>query len=153
VALTSEVANGSARRVALVTGASSGIGREAARALAAKGWRIIGTGRDETRMAEAAAAITADSKYREVTLLRADLSLMGDAVRLAGTIGDLTDRLDLLINNAGGITDQLIMTPEGLEAMSIASGARARSWSTPGYEAEPSRTAKCPSSQTMPLDY
>ena len=41
------------QRVAVVTGASSGIGKEVARALAMQGWRVIGTGRDPARMAEA----------------------------------------------------------------------------------------------------
>src|ERR1700751_2355933 len=46
-------------QTAVVTGASSGIGREAAKALAAAGWRVIGLGRDPARSASALAEIRA----------------------------------------------------------------------------------------------
>lgn len=98
-------------RVAVVTGASSGIGKEVAKVLVAQGWRVIGTGRDERRMTEAAAEIGG-----KIEMLRADLSLMADARRLASEIAARTDRIDLLVNNAGCMTDRLEMTAEGLEA-------------------------------------
>ena len=41
------------QRVAVVTGASSGIGKETAKALAAQGWRVIAIGRDPVRTAAA----------------------------------------------------------------------------------------------------
>jgi len=66
--------------VAVVTGASSGIGLEAAKALAAAGWRIIGVGRDRDRSLAALAEIRAAAAGGEVDLLRADLSLMADTV-------------------------------------------------------------------------
>jgi NAD(P)-dependent dehydrogenase (short-subunit alcohol dehydrogenase family) len=99
------------QRVAVITGASSGIGREAARALAAQGWRVIGTGRDAARMAQVEAQIGS----RQFTMLEADLSLVAGAQRLASEVARLTDRVDVLINNSGGISDALRMTPEGLE--------------------------------------
>ena len=102
--------------VAVITGASSGIGKEAALTLAARGWRIIGTGRDQQRLEDARAEIQAAPQGGEVTMLRADLSLLREAERLAGEIAGITERVDLLINNAGGITDRLVMTEEGLEA-------------------------------------
>jgi len=98
-------------RVAVVTGASSGIGKELAKALAAQGFRVIGTGRDERRMAEAAAEIGG-----HIEMLRADLSLIVEARKLASEIAARTDRIDVLANNAGGMTDRLEMTAEGLEA-------------------------------------
>lgn len=101
--------------VALVTGASSGIGKQVAKALAAQGWRVIGTGRDPQRMAAAEAEIRAASAGGAVELLRADLSLMAEAVRLAEDVGARTDRLDLLVNNAGGMCTDLVMTEEGYE--------------------------------------
>lgn len=105
----------SAVRVAVVTGASSGIGKQIAKALATQGWRVIGTGRDEARMASAEAEIRAAAPGAEVEFLRADLSLIADAERLAGEIAARTDRIDLLVNNAGGMCDRLVMTGEGLE--------------------------------------
>ncbi len=103
-------------RVALITGASSGIGKEAAIALASRGWRIIGTGRDAGRMAAAEAQIRAASAEGEVTLLQADLSRLTDAARLAEEIARLTPRLDVLANNAGSMAADRVMTEEGLEA-------------------------------------
>lgn len=105
-----------APRVAVVTGASSGIGKEVAKALAAQGWRVIGTGRDAERMAGAEAEIRAASPTGAVEMLRADLSLLADAARLARDIASRTDRLDLLVNNAGGMCSEKVMTAEGYEA-------------------------------------
>ena len=102
-------------RVALITGASSGIGKQAAIALAAQGFRIIGTGRDAQRMAAAEAEIK-NAGGGEVTMLQADLSLLADARRLADEVTRLTPRLDLLLNNAGGMASELVMTSEGLES-------------------------------------
>lgn len=104
-----------AHRTAVVTGASSGIGREAAKALAAKGWNVIGTGRDPGRMASAEQEIRAAASGGDVVMLKADHALIAGAERLADEIAGLTGRIDLLVNNAGGITDQLRMTSEGLE--------------------------------------
>ncbi|HYP63184.1 MAG TPA: SDR family NAD(P)-dependent oxidoreductase [Acidocella sp.] len=102
-------------RVALITGASSGIGKQAALVLAAQGFRIIGTGRDAGSMAAAEAEIRAAGNG-DVTMLQADLSLLADARRLADEVKRLTPRLDLLLNNAGGMASDLVMTSEGLEA-------------------------------------
>jgi NAD(P)-dependent dehydrogenase (short-subunit alcohol dehydrogenase family) len=103
-------------RVAVVTGASSGIGKAAAKALAGQGWRVIGVGRDPERSAAAEAEIRAASPTGDVRMLRADLSLMADAERAAREIAGLTDRIDVLINNAGGMCKAKVMTAEGLEA-------------------------------------
>lgn len=107
---------GEGDRVAVITGASSGIGKEAAKALAAEGYRVIGTGRDPERMAAAQREIEAAGQGRPMTMLAADLSLIAEAERLAAEIAALTDRIDLLLNNAGGMTDRLVMTSERLEA-------------------------------------
>jgi NAD(P)-dependent dehydrogenase (short-subunit alcohol dehydrogenase family) len=103
-------------RVAVVTGASSGIGKAAAEALAAQGFRIIGQGRDPGRCAAAEAEIRKASITGEVKMLRADLSLMADTERLAYEIATLTDRIDVLINNAGGMAAELVITGEGNDA-------------------------------------
>jgi NAD(P)-dependent dehydrogenase (short-subunit alcohol dehydrogenase family) len=102
-------------RVAVITGASSGIGLAAAKALAAQGWRIIGQGRDPGRMAAAEAEIRAAGDGR-VEMLRADLSLVAEAARLADEIAARTDRIDVLLNNAGGTPKAQEITVEGNEA-------------------------------------
>jgi NAD(P)-dependent dehydrogenase (short-subunit alcohol dehydrogenase family) len=105
-----------AQRVAVVTGANSGIGKQVAKALARQGWRVIGTGRDADRIKAAEAEIRAAAPDAQIDILRADLSLLAEAETLADAIAARTDRVDLLVNNAGGMTDALVMTPEGLEA-------------------------------------
>src|SRR3546814_2197053 len=49
-------------------------------------------------------------------MIRADLSLLADAAQAAGDIAARTDRIDVLINNAGGVGSQMLMTAEGNEA-------------------------------------
>jgi NAD(P)-dependent dehydrogenase (short-subunit alcohol dehydrogenase family) len=105
------------QRVAVITGASAGLGKEAARALASQGWHVIGTGRDPGRCAAAEAEIRASAAPgTEVTMIRADLSLLADVERLATEIATVTPRIDLLANNAGGMPARFEMTTEGFEA-------------------------------------
>ena len=102
-------------RVAVVTGASSGIGLETAKALAAQGWRVIGQGRNLERSASAEKAIRAVATA-PFDIIRADLALLREAARAAHEIAALTDRIDVLVNNAGGVTAEKNITPEGNEA-------------------------------------
>jgi NAD(P)-dependent dehydrogenase (short-subunit alcohol dehydrogenase family) len=102
-------------QAALVTGASSGIGKETAKALAARGWHVIAHGRDPERSASAEAEIRTVATGR-VDMLRADIARLADAARLADEVARLTDRLDLLVNNAGGTRATLVITSEGNEA-------------------------------------
>ncbi len=103
--------------VAVVTGASSGIGRSTARELVTRGWRVIGVGRDPRRSAAATAEIAGAARDGgEFTMLRGDFDLMSEVERVASEIAGQTSRLDVLINNAGGIRDRQILTAEGAEA-------------------------------------
>lgn len=103
-------------RVAVVTGASSGIGLESAKALAAAGWRVIGVGRNPQRSAAALEQIRATAPANDVLMLRADLSLMADTANLADEIKARTQRIDVLLNNAGGTPSERVVTAEGNEA-------------------------------------
>lgn len=105
------------RQVAVVTGASSGIGKATALALAGMGWHVIGIGRDPERCKSAEAEIrAAAAPGAGIDFLRADFTLMSDVKRVAVDIREKTRRLDVLVNNAGGVRDKLHMTPEGTEA-------------------------------------
>ena len=104
-------------QVAVVTGASSGIGKAAAKALAARGWHVIAHGRDRERTALAEVEIRAAAAGgAKVDMICGDLSLMSDTARLAKEIGNLTGKLHAMLNNAGGVRGELVITPEGNEA-------------------------------------
>ena len=80
---------------ALVTGATSGIGRAVARSFAAAGADVVVTGRRAGQGAETVALIT--EAGGRATYLQADLGEMAEVERLAQCVGDI----DILINNAG----------------------------------------------------
>jgi NAD(P)-dependent dehydrogenase (short-subunit alcohol dehydrogenase family) len=103
-------------RVAVVTGASSGIGKAAAQALAIAGWSVIGLGRDSARCEIAERELRAVSAPgARIGFIRCDLSRMDDTVGAAQAVTSQTRRIDALLNNAGGIAKGLTMTAEGLE--------------------------------------
>lgn len=105
------------RRIAVVTGASSGIGKAAAKALAACGWHVIAHGRDPARTAQAEAEIRAAAgEGARVDMIRGDLALLADTARMADAIGKLTGKVHALLNNAGGVRSERVITPEGNEA-------------------------------------
>lgn len=85
---------------ALVTGASSGIGRAIARALAEKGVRLAVAARREPALTALADEIEAAGGARPV-VLTADLSRPGEAARVAARATQALGGVDLLVNNAG----------------------------------------------------
>ncbi|MFM6931958.1 MAG: SDR family NAD(P)-dependent oxidoreductase [Novosphingobium sp.] len=105
------------RPVALITGTSAGIGKSTARMLVALGWQVIGTGRDPARSEGAIAEIETAARHGgSFTMLRGDFDSMADVKRVADEVKALTPRLDVLINNAGGVRDRIIETADGTEA-------------------------------------
>lgn len=84
---------------ALVTGATSGIGRGVARALAERGWTVLAHGRDKRRLDEAVAEARATGGTAYPYL--ADLSSLGETAELGLRIASEHPRLSLLLNNAG----------------------------------------------------
>jgi 3-oxoacyl-[acyl-carrier protein] reductase len=86
-------------KVALITGASRGIGRGIALELAAAGCDLLLTARDEAALAAVAEAARALGRRAEIHV--ADLSGRGAPQALADVTGRLFGRLDILVNNAG----------------------------------------------------
>jgi NAD(P)-dependent dehydrogenase (short-subunit alcohol dehydrogenase family) len=86
-------------RTALITGATDGVGRVVARALAQQGWRVLVHGRDRPRGEALAREI--EQAGGSATFLAADLASLAEVRRLADAVKQQTGRLDLLINNAG----------------------------------------------------
>lgn len=105
-----------AGKVAVVTGASAGIGLVIARTLARQGWRVIALGRNPVRSEAALAAIRTAAPDAKVDMIVADLAVMAEAVRAAREVAGLTERIDVLVNNAGGTPAKRIETPDGYEA-------------------------------------
>ena len=80
----------------LITGATSGLGRELSRRLAATGWRVVVHGRDPQRVE----ALVAELGGPALPVV-ADLSALAEVAALAEQVPRLVPRLDVLVNNAG----------------------------------------------------
>ena len=101
-------------QVCVVTGATSGIGKAAAAALARQGAEIIVVGRDPGRAEATAAAIQADGAPPPKVEI-ADLARLDQVRALAGRLNQALDRIDVLINNAGLVLNERRVTPDGYE--------------------------------------
>ncbi|MFO1158703.1 MAG: SDR family NAD(P)-dependent oxidoreductase [Reyranellaceae bacterium] len=86
-------------RTALITGATDGVGRVVALALGKQGWRVLVHGRDRARGEAVVREI--EQAGGSAAFLAADLAALAEVRRLAEAVRAATDRLDLLINNAG----------------------------------------------------
>jgi NAD(P)-dependent dehydrogenase (short-subunit alcohol dehydrogenase family) len=102
-------------KICVITGATSGIGLEAAGQLARRGARLVLEGRDPKRGKAALARLRALAPQVEATIHYADLSFMAETRRLAGELSAALPRIDVLIDNAGAIFDRHELTAEGLE--------------------------------------
>jgi retinol dehydrogenase-12 len=101
-------------QVALVTGATNGIGRVTAREFARMGARTLIVARDPGRGEEAAREIR-EATGAPAEVLVADLSSRDQVRRLAGEVGDRAGRVDLLVNNAGAIFAERRLSADGVE--------------------------------------
>jgi NAD(P)-dependent dehydrogenase (short-subunit alcohol dehydrogenase family) len=101
----------------VITGGTSGIGLHTAVLLAAGGAHVTVIGTNPTKGASAEATITdaAGESGGGGTFIAADLSSMHDVHLLAATLTDRLDRLDVLINNAGVVSQQRQVTADGYE--------------------------------------
>ncbi|MCA9955364.1 MAG: SDR family oxidoreductase [Anaerolineales bacterium] len=102
-------------KVCLVTGANAGMGKVTARELAQMGATVIMVARSQVRGEAALDEIRQASNSDKVQLLLADLSSMASIRELADTVQANYGRLDVLVNNAGGIFNQREVSVDGYE--------------------------------------
>ncbi len=101
--------------IALVTGASAGIGLYTALGLARAGFRVIIAGRDGARIEQARLTVAERAGSTMVETALADFASLAAVRALAETVLAAHDRLDLLVNNAGLITPRFQLSAEGYE--------------------------------------
>ncbi len=104
-----------AEPVAIVTGASAGIGLETALGLARAGMRVVMTGRNPARTESARRLVVERSGNPEVMTALADFASLAAVRRLAAELLAAYPRIDVLVNNAGLIAPRHARSAEGYE--------------------------------------
>ncbi len=98
----------------VLTGATSGIGRQAALALGGAGHQLLVVGRNPALL-DALAHDLAERNAPTPRTFRADLSLQAEVRRVAAELAAAAPVIDVLVNNAGAIFDERKVTADGLE--------------------------------------
>jgi NAD(P)-dependent dehydrogenase (short-subunit alcohol dehydrogenase family) len=105
------------KKVAVVTGANSGLGFETAKALAAQGWRVVLLSRSADKGQEALDKIFAATQNEQLELLTVDLSSQASIRETSGVILQKYPVIDSLVNNAGTWISKHSLTEDGVETM------------------------------------
>lgn len=112
---TTEDIPGQGGRVAVITGANTGLGYETALALADHGAHVVLAVRNLDKGKDAAARIVARSPHADVALAELDLTSLASVRAAAEQLRAAHDRIDLLINNAGVMYTPKSNTKDGFE--------------------------------------
>ena len=102
-------------KVVVITGATSGIGTEAARELARMGARVVIVARDADRGAQTRKDIVESTGTPKVEVARCDLASQRDVRRLASELRTALPEIDVLVNNAGLTMADRRLTEDGIE--------------------------------------
>jgi retinol dehydrogenase 12 len=100
-------------KLVVVTGATSGIGEQAALQLADRGATVVAVGRDPGRLEKVGAALR--ERGSDAEPLQADFASQAEVRRLAGELLERYDRIDVLVNNAGVVRSSRKLSPDGRE--------------------------------------
>jgi NAD(P)-dependent dehydrogenase (short-subunit alcohol dehydrogenase family) len=103
------------RRIAVVTGASAGIGLHTALGLARVGMRVVMVGRNPERIAAARRSVAEKAPGAETDTALADFSRLDEVRVLAADILARYERIDVLVNNAGLISRRYAVSAESYE--------------------------------------
>ena len=102
-------------RTFVITGANTGIGFEAALVLARRGADVVLACRNPERAAAARARIAAEATVGKVSTLELDLASPGSVRQAAEQLHAQHSRIDVLVNNAGGVRPRYAVTEDGFE--------------------------------------
>jgi NAD(P)-dependent dehydrogenase (short-subunit alcohol dehydrogenase family) len=102
-------------KVCVITGASSGLGRESARALAAAGAHVVLAARNHDALTQTADWIHAEVSGARTSTVHLDLTALASVRAAAATIGDFTPVIHVLMNNAGVMFTPFGRTHDGFE--------------------------------------
>jgi NAD(P)-dependent dehydrogenase (short-subunit alcohol dehydrogenase family) len=102
-------------KIVLITGATSGIGKETALGLAKMGATVVLVGRSREKLDRVAGDIASATGNRTIDTMICDLTSMENVRKLASEFKQKYKRLDVLINNAGEIVNERRTTVDGFE--------------------------------------
>jgi len=105
----------STERTVVITGGTGGIGFQSAMGIAKTGARVLVTGRNRERGEAAVARIIEETGNPRIALVVGDLSSLAGIDALAAAVVAHTDRVDVLVNNAGYLGNEPAMSVDGIE--------------------------------------
>ena len=102
-------------RTVVITGGTGGIGLQSAMGIARTGARVLVTGRDRGRGEAAQARLIEETGNERVQFVIGDVSSVGGVDALAAALTTRTERIDVLVNNAGYLGNEPSTSEDGIE--------------------------------------